>query len=103
LCSRPLHDDSEQPLFVEAPYIRVERLGLANQGLVTGKGLSKGPEAIISIDVINDQCAVWSQGCPRSIQLEAHVALTVEAVVNEKINLARGAKAALEGAACSNP
>jgi hypothetical protein len=35
----------------------VERLGLANQGSMTGKGLSKGPKAIIRVDVVNDDCA----------------------------------------------
>ena len=32
----------------------MEWLGIVNQGLMTGKALSKGPEASISIDVIND-------------------------------------------------
>jgi hypothetical protein len=60
MCSRLLQNDSEQPFVVEAPQIRVERLGLANHGLMTRKGLSEGLEAPISIDVINDECAVWS-------------------------------------------
>jgi len=88
LCGRLLQDDSEYPFLVEASQIRVKRLGLTNHGFMTGKSLGEGPEAPISIDVINDDCAAWFQGCPGSIQFETNVAFTVQAVVNEKINLA---------------
>ena len=40
--------------------IGVDRFGLANQGFMAGIGLSEGPEAKISIDVINDEGAMWS-------------------------------------------
>src|SRR6266849_2818877 len=56
---------------------------------MTGKGLREGPEAPIRIDIINDDCAARFQRRPRSIQLKTYVAFTVQAVVNEKINLAK--------------
>ena len=67
----------------------MERLGLTNHGLMNGKALGEGPEAPVSIDVINNECAAWPYDCPGSIQLEAYVAFTVHAVVNEKIDLTK--------------
>src|SRR5215471_12939807 len=45
-------------------------------------------EAPICVDIIDDERTGWVQECPGSIQLEAYVAFTVQAVVDEKINLA---------------
>jgi hypothetical protein len=92
LRSRLLQNDSELPFVVETPQIRVERLRLANHRLLTGKSMSEGPEAPVGIDVIHDECSVWSRGRPRPIQFKAYVAFTVKAVVNEKINLAQVGK-----------
>jgi hypothetical protein len=84
-----LQDDSEQALVVEAPWIRTERLGFANHGLMAGKALREGPEAPVRIDVINHQGAAWFEGCPSAIQLEAYIAFTMHAIVNEKIDPAK--------------
>ena len=52
-------------------------------------GLSERPKAPIGIDVINHECALRSQGWPRSIQFEPNVTLTMAAIVNEKVNLTK--------------
>jgi hypothetical protein len=67
----------------------MKRLGLANHGALVWKGLSKGLETPIDIDIVNHQGAICSHGCPCSIQLESYVAFAVQAVVNEEINLAQ--------------
>jgi hypothetical protein len=56
---------------------------------MTGHGLGEGLEAPIHVDVIHHECAPWFYGGPSCIQLEAHVPFTVQAVVNEEINLAK--------------
>ena len=66
----------------------MERLGFANHGLMTGKSLSERPKAAIRIDVINDNRTVGSQSRPGSIQLETYVAFSMQAVVNEEIDVA---------------
>src|ERR1051326_4302694 len=87
--SRLLQNDSEQPSLVEASHVRVERLGLTDHGFMTGKGSSERVEAPIRIYIVDHDCAVGVQSRPGAIQLEAHVALTVETVVNEKVHLAK--------------
>jgi len=59
---------------------------------MAGKRLSEGAEPPIGIDVIDNEHAACSEGRPSSIQLEAYVAFSVEAVVNEKIDLAKSTK-----------
>jgi len=54
--------------------------------------LSERAEPPISIDVIDNEHAACSEGRPSSIQLEPNIALSVEAVVNEKIDLAKSTK-----------
>ena len=63
-------------------------LGLANYRVITRKGLREALETPVHIDIIDNYCAARSQGSPRPIHLKANVALTVEAVMNEKIDLA---------------
>ena len=70
----------------------MERLRLANHELFFGNGLSEGPEATISINIINDDCTLYSYGSPCSIQFEAYVAFTVQAVVDKEINFAEARK-----------
>ena len=70
---------------------------------MAGKALRKRLEAIIRIDVVDDDHAVWRQRCPGAIQFEAYVALAVKAVVNEEIDLAEAGKQVREGAAGWNP
>jgi hypothetical protein len=48
-----LQDDSKESLLVEAPGIGPNRLGLANQGLMPGKGLRELPKAPIEIDIVD--------------------------------------------------
>src|SRR5271170_1613422 len=66
----------------------MKRLRLSNHRLLTPNGLRKRLKAPIGIDIIHDDRAVRRHDCPCSIQLETYVAFTVQAVVNEKINLA---------------
>jgi hypothetical protein len=86
---RLLQNDPEQPLAVEAPQIRMERLRFANQGLLIGKALSERAKSPIGVDIIDDGSASGSEGSPSPIQLKAHIAFTVQAVVDEKIDLAQ--------------
>jgi hypothetical protein len=44
-------------------------------------------EAAIYVDVVNDDCSAGAQAFPSTVNFEANIALTVQAVVNEKINL----------------
>src|SRR5262249_25400817 len=99
-CSGCLQNNSEQPLLVETSEIGTERLGHADQGNLTRNGLRKGPKAPIGIDLVNDDCALRSQGWPSPIQFETNVTRTMQAIVNEEINLMVAIE---EGGACSNP
>jgi hypothetical protein len=89
LCRRLLQNDPEQPFLVETPQIRAKRLCLANRGLLSREGTSERLEAAIGIDVIYNDCALRCHGRPSSIQFETYVAFTVQAVVNEKIDLSK--------------
>jgi hypothetical protein len=56
--------------------------------LFVGNSLSEGLEAPTSIDIINNECAVYCYDCPCLIQFETYIAFAVQAVVDEEINLA---------------
>jgi hypothetical protein len=56
---------------------------------MAGKGLCESPEAPIGIDVIDHDRTTRPQGCPSEINFEANVVLAMQAIVNEKINLAQ--------------
>ncbi len=53
-------NDSELPFVVETAQIWVERFRLANNRSLTGESLSEGSEAPVGIDIIHDDCRIWS-------------------------------------------
>jgi hypothetical protein len=55
---------------------------------MTGKGLCEALEAPVRIDVIDDNRAAGPQSSPRPIHLEANVVFTVQAIMNEKVEIA---------------
>ena len=66
----------------------MQRLSFANYRMMTGKGLREASEASVHIDIIDNDRAAGPQSSPRSIHLKANIAFTVQAVMNEKIDLA---------------
>jgi hypothetical protein len=54
---------------------------------VTWKGIGEGVEAPVGINIIDDDSSARPQRFPRKVQLEAHVSLTVQTVVNKNINV----------------
>src|SRR5208282_1206919 len=86
--SRRLQNDSKHSLLVGSSLIRTNRLSLGNSGLLTGERLGKGLESLIRVDVVHHQYAARPQDRPYPIQFETHVALTVQAVMNEHVYLA---------------
>jgi hypothetical protein len=56
---------------------------------MVGKGLCESPEAPIGIDVIDHDRTALPQDCPSEINFEANVVFAMQAIVNEKINLAK--------------
>jgi hypothetical protein len=83
---------------IETPEISVQWFGLANYRMMTGKGLREAFEASIHINVIDNDRAAGSQSSPRQIHLKANVAFIVQAVMNEKIDLAELRKHARQAA-----
>src|SRR5689334_19456014 len=82
-----LHYDSEQPLLVETSQVGMEGLCLAYQG-VTGDALRERPEGFVGIDIVDDHRAAGPKDGPYAAELEAHIALTMQAVMDEEIDLA---------------
>jgi hypothetical protein len=54
---------------------------------MTGKALSEALEAAVCVDVVDDNRATGAQNSPRPIHLKANVVFTVQAIMNEKIDL----------------
>ena len=67
--------------------IRRDRLGFANEAKLARERFVEGMEAPVCIDVVHDERAPRPQFHPSPIQLEADIALAVQAVVDEQINL----------------
>jgi hypothetical protein len=85
--SRRLKNNSEQTLFVEPSCIGTERLGGANQGDLICNTIGERAETPIGIDIVNNDCALLSQDRPGLLKLEADIALAVQAVMDEKVDL----------------
>src|SRR5208282_1338029 len=102
-CSRLFQHNSEQSLLVEAPQVGSKRLGLANHRRVTGKGLPKGSESPIGINIIDDNRSARPQGCESPIDLKAHVLFTMLAVVNKNVYLAKFGNYAREAPLARSP
>src|SRR5579871_5968421 len=91
-CSGCLQNNAEQALFVETSQVRAERLGRADQGKLPGNGPGKRAKAPIGVHVVNDDGALRRQAWPGSIQLEPNVTLTMQAIVNEQVDLTQVGK-----------
>ena len=87
--NRLLQNNSEQSLFVEPPQVGAQRLGLANYGLVIGMGLREGSETRIGVNIIDDNRSTRPQCDPSPIHLKANVLFTMQAIMNEKVDLAK--------------
>ena len=66
----------------------MQGFSFANYRMMTGKGSREASEASVHIDIIDNDRAAGPQSSPRSIHLKANIAFTVQAVMNEKIDLA---------------
>ena len=82
-----LSDDAEQAFAVEARRIRSKRLCVADQELMTRRNLCEGIESRIEINVVDNEDPARPQSSPSLIQLEAHVAFRMPAIVDEQIDL----------------
>jgi hypothetical protein len=56
------------------------------------KILSKELKTPIGIDIIYNHCTAWSQDCPGSIKLETYVTCTMQAVMDEEIDLSESSQ-----------
>ena len=66
--------------------IRTNRLGLANEAKMTRERFIESMEAPVYNDVVHDDRSARPQFRPSPIHLEAHVALAMQAVVDEEID-----------------
>src|SRR5271166_2696562 len=76
----------------------MERLGLANERLMTGEGLREASEPTVRVDIIHDHRAAGPQNGPRSVHLEANIMFAMEAVMNEQVDFAELGKRAWKAA-----
>lgn len=82
-----LQDDSEESLLVKAPEVGAKRFRFRNHRLMTGESLGEGMEAPVCVDIIHHYRPTRSKVWPCAIQFKSHVALAMQAIVNEKVNL----------------
>src|SRR5262249_50932907 len=86
---RLLENNPEYSFVIEAPQIRMKRLGFAGHGLMACKIQFESSEATIAVHVINHNCASRPQGCPSEIELEPNVLFSMKAIMDEDIDLAQ--------------
>jgi hypothetical protein len=72
---------------VKAPEVGAKRFRFRNHRLMTGESLSEGMEAPVCVDIIDHYRPTRSKVWPCAIQFKSHVALAMQAIVNEKVNL----------------
>ena len=88
-CKWFLQDNSEQSLFVKTPQVWLKWFGLANDRLASRKGLGEGSETPIGVNIIDNNRSPRSQSRPSQIYLKTNIVFTMQAVMNEKIDLTK--------------
>jgi hypothetical protein len=82
-----LSDDAEQAFAVEARRIRSKWLCVADEEPMARKHLCEGTESPIEINIVDNEDPARPQSSPCLIQLKAHVAFGMPAIVDEEIDL----------------
>jgi hypothetical protein len=90
------HASMQRALFKTMPNsplpLKRRRLGWSGLASQTrdewpGKNLRERMEAPVRIDVVDDRGAVWPHRSPSPVDFEANIALTMQAVMREEIDL----------------
>src|SRR5450432_2637748 len=84
---RHLEDNPKQAFFVKAPGIFVKGLRLANKRGIAGIIAVEGMKSVVGVDIVYYDGPAGTQHPPRPIELETHVAFTVQTIVNEQVDL----------------